>query len=57
MQIFADIIGHVHPAYNSYFLACFFSRNNVFLSQQINQHYFSAGLLAQPNGERGLSGT
>jgi hypothetical protein len=28
----------------------FFSRNNVFLSQQISQQYFSAGLLAQPNG-------
>jgi hypothetical protein len=25
--------GPVHPAYNPYFSACFFSRNNIFLSQ------------------------
>jgi hypothetical protein len=43
-------IGPVHPAYNPYFSACFFSRNSVFLSQQINQQCFSAGLSAQPNG-------
>jgi hypothetical protein len=42
--------GHVHPAYNPYFSACFFSQNNIFLSQQINQPCFSAGLSAQPNG-------
>jgi hypothetical protein len=41
---------HVHPAYNPYFSACFFSRNSVFLSQQISQQCFSAGLSAQPNG-------
>jgi hypothetical protein len=40
----------VHPAYNPYFSACFFSRNNIFLSQQISQQCFSAGLSAQPNG-------
>jgi hypothetical protein len=43
-------IGHVHPAYNPHFSACFFSWNNIFLSQQISQQYFSAGLSAQPNG-------
>jgi hypothetical protein len=37
-------IGHVHLVYNPYFSACFFSRNNVFLSQQISQQCFSAGL-------------
>jgi hypothetical protein len=47
--------GPVHPAYNPYFLACFFSRNSVFLSQQISQQYFSAGLSAQPNGANVLS--
>jgi hypothetical protein len=44
------IIGTVHPAYNPSFSACFFSRNNIFLSQQISQQCFSAGLSAQPNG-------
>jgi hypothetical protein len=42
--------GSVHPAYNPYFLACFFNQNSVFLSQQINQQYFLVGLSAQPNG-------
>jgi hypothetical protein len=40
----------VHPAYNPSFSACFFSRNHIFLSQQISQQCFSAGLPAQPNG-------
>jgi hypothetical protein len=39
----------VHPAYNPYFSACFFSRNSVFLSQQISQQYFSTGLSTHPN--------
>jgi hypothetical protein len=43
-------ICHIHSVYNSSFSACFFNRNNVFLSQQISQQYFSAGLSAQPNG-------
>jgi hypothetical protein len=34
--------GHVHPAYNPSFSAYFFSRNNIFLSQQISQRCFSA---------------
>jgi hypothetical protein len=42
--------GPVHPAYNPSFSACFFSRNSIFLSQQISQQCFSAGLSAQPNG-------
>jgi hypothetical protein len=37
-------------AYNPSFSACFFSRNSIFLSQQISQQCFSAGLSAQPNG-------
>jgi hypothetical protein len=41
--------GSVHPAYNSSFSACFFSRNSIFLSQQISQRCFSADLSAQPN--------
>jgi hypothetical protein len=42
--------GHVHSAYNLSFSAYFFSRNSIFLSQQISQQCFSAGLSAQPNG-------
>jgi hypothetical protein len=42
--------GSVHLAYNPSFSACFFSRNSVFLSSQISQQCFSAGLSAQPNG-------
>jgi hypothetical protein len=37
------------PAYNLSFFFSFFSRNNIFLSQQINQQYLSA----QPNGAYG----
>jgi hypothetical protein len=48
--IHQEHIGHVHPAYNPYFLTCFFSRNSIFLLQQISQQCFSAGLSAQPNG-------
>jgi hypothetical protein len=43
-------IGPVYSAYNPSFSVCFFSRNNIFLSQQISQQCFSAGLSAQPNG-------
>jgi hypothetical protein len=42
----------VHPAYNPSFLACFFSQNSIFLSQQISQQCFLAGLSAQPNGAK-----
>jgi hypothetical protein len=44
--------GPVHPAYNPSFSACFFSWNNIFLSQQISQQCFSAGLSTQPNGAK-----
>jgi hypothetical protein len=44
--------GPVHLAYNSSFSACFFSRNNIFLSQQISQQCFSVGLSIQPNGAK-----
>jgi hypothetical protein len=37
-------IGPVHLAYNPSYSACFFSRNNIFLSQKISQQCFSAGL-------------
>jgi hypothetical protein len=30
----------VRLSYNPYFSACFFSRNSVFLSQQISEQYF-----------------
>jgi hypothetical protein len=43
-------IGPVHSAYNPFFSACFFSRNNIFLSQQISQRCFLVDLSAQPNG-------
>jgi hypothetical protein len=42
--------GPVHPAYNPYFSACFFSRNNIFLSQQISQQYFSYGTNVNQTG-------
>jgi hypothetical protein len=45
-----EFYGPVHQAYNPHFSACFFSRNSIFLSQQISQQYFSVGLSAQPNG-------
>jgi hypothetical protein len=48
-QLVTRYYGPVHPAYNPSFSACFFNQNNVFLSQQINQQCFSAGLSAQPN--------
>ena len=35
-------IGHVRLSYNPYFSACFFSRNSVFLSQQISRNSVSA---------------
>jgi hypothetical protein len=35
---------HVHLAYNPFYLACFFSRNSIFLSQKISQRCFSADL-------------
>jgi hypothetical protein len=44
--------GPVHSAYNPSFLAYFFSRNSIFLSQQISQQCFSADLSAQPNGSQ-----
>jgi hypothetical protein len=51
MGILYDLIyDHVHLAYNPSFSAWFFSGNIIFLSQQISQQCFSAGLLAQPNG-------
>jgi hypothetical protein len=36
--------GPVHLSYNPSYSACFFSRNNIFLSQKISQQCFSAGL-------------
>jgi hypothetical protein len=36
--------GPVHLAYNSSYSACFFSRNNIFLSKKISQQCFSADL-------------
>jgi hypothetical protein len=50
VRTYIDANGSVHPAYNSSFSTCFFSRNNIFLSQQISQRCFSAGLSAEPNG-------
>jgi hypothetical protein len=44
--------GPVHLAYNPFFSAYFFSQYSIFLSQQISQQCFSAGLSAQPNGAK-----
>jgi hypothetical protein len=53
MHISCDVVqkdvSPVHLAYNPSFLAYFFSQNSIFLSQQISQQCFSAGLSAQPN--------
>jgi hypothetical protein len=46
----ASHVSPVYPAYNPSFSVCFFSRNSIFLSQQISQQCFSTGLSAQPNG-------
>jgi hypothetical protein len=43
-------MGPVHSAYNPSFSAYFFSQNSIFLSQQIRQQCFSAGLSTQQNG-------
>jgi hypothetical protein len=42
--------GPVRLSYNPYFLAYFFSRNNVFLSQQISEQYFSHSFSAKRTG-------
>jgi hypothetical protein len=47
--------GPLHPTYNPYFSPCFFSQNSIFLSQQISQQCFLAGLSAQPNGVSGFA--
>jgi hypothetical protein len=45
-RVSADLCddGPVHLAYNPSYSACFFSRNNIFLSQKISKQCFSAGL-------------
>jgi hypothetical protein len=50
--IHSDGDSPVHPAYNPYFLAYFFSQNSVFLSQQISQQCFFSRLIS--TAERGL---
>jgi len=42
--------GPVRFSYNPYFLACFFSRKNVFLSQQISRNSVSACFFSEANG-------
>jgi hypothetical protein len=42
----------VHPAYNPSFSACFFSQNNIFLSQQISQVFFSQLISTAKRGQR-----
>jgi hypothetical protein len=42
--------GPVRLSYNPYFLACFFSCNSVFLSQQINEQYFQPWFFSKANG-------
>jgi hypothetical protein len=43
-------VGPVRLSYNSYFSTCFFSRNSVFLSQQISEQYFQPWLFSEANG-------
>ena len=42
--------GHVRLSYNLYFLAYFFSRNSIFLSQQISRNSVSAYFFSEANG-------
>ena len=42
--------GHVRLSYNPYFSACFFSRNSIFLSQQISRNSVSACFFSEANG-------
>jgi len=42
--------GPVRFSYNPYFSACFFSRNRVFLSQQIRRNNVSACFFSEANG-------
>jgi hypothetical protein len=48
--------GPVHSVYNPSFSACFFNQNSIFLSQQISQQCFSAGLSEQPGNCDVVSG-
>jgi hypothetical protein len=41
----------VQPAYKPSFLACFFSRNSIFLSQKISRNNISACFFSEANGE------
>ena len=41
--------GLVRFSYNPYFSACFFSRNSIFLSQQINRNSISACFFSEAN--------
>ena len=46
-------LGHIGPvrlSYNPYFSACFFSRNNIFLSQQISRNSILAYFFSEANG-------
>jgi hypothetical protein len=43
-------INSVRLSYNLYFSAYFFSRNSVFLSQQISEQYFQPWLFSETNG-------
>jgi hypothetical protein len=42
--------GPVRLSYNPYFSACFFSWNNIFLSQQISEQYFQPWFFSEANG-------
>jgi len=42
--------GPVRWSYNPYFSACFFSRNSVFLSQQISRNSISTCFFSEANG-------
>jgi hypothetical protein len=44
-----DELGHIRLSYNPYFSTCFFSRNRVFLSQQISEQYSQSWLFSEAN--------
>jgi hypothetical protein len=50
ISFFNIYIGHVYPAYNPSFSACFFSAGTIFFSHNKSGNSILVGLSAQPNG-------
>ena len=49
-HIYIYLVDHVRLSYNPYFSACFFSRNSIFLSQQIIRNNISTYFFGKENG-------